>query len=66
MHKIVLFVETNEKLFFKFEEIGNLFINRFAIDEGASSEILNIFKLRKISDHDQGMDHFMIMSANFA
>ena len=45
MHKIILFVETNDTPYLKCEEIGNLFINRFAIDEDASFEILNIFEI---------------------
>ena len=44
--KIVLFIEPNTK--YKWatpSKIGNLFMNRFAIDEDAENEILKIYQL---------------------
>ena len=49
MTKIVLFIEPNADAFFTPLKIGNLFMNRFAIDEDAASEILKIFELEKTS-----------------
>ena len=66
MQKIVLFIEPNENAWICETpvKIGNLFINRFAIDEDVSSEILGIFELGKTSfefswshDEQKGMDH---------
>ena len=48
MQKIVLFVEPvlfDESAFMTPEKIGNIFMNRFSIDEDASTEILGIFEL---------------------
>ena len=49
MQKVVLFVEPIDVAFFTPTKIANLFINRFSIDEDASSEIVAIFELCKIS-----------------
>ena len=49
MQKIVLFIEPNEEAFFTYLKIGNLFMNRFAVDENAASEVLKIFELEKTS-----------------
>ena len=49
MQKIILFVEPNDDTFMTPAKIGNMFINRFAIDENAASEIVNIFELAKTS-----------------
>ena len=49
MQKIVLFIEPNEHAFETPFKIGNLFMNRFAIDESAASEILKIFELEEFS-----------------
>ena len=43
--KIVLFIEPAEKAYNKPSKIGNLFINRFGIDEDAKNEILKIYQL---------------------
>ena len=43
--KIVLFIEPTENAYNKPSKIGNLFINRFAIDEDAKNEILKIYQL---------------------
>ena len=45
--KIVLFIEPAHYAFEKPSKIGNLFINRFAIDEDAQNEILKIYKLER-------------------
>ena len=45
--KIVLFIEPAEKAWEKPSKIGNLFMNRFAIDEDAKNEILKIYQLEK-------------------
>ena len=45
MQKIVLFIEPYESKFFTPSKSGNLFMNRFAVDEDAAFEILKIFEL---------------------
>ena len=45
--KIVLFIEPAASKFDKPSKIGNLFMNRFAIDEDAKNEILKIYQLEK-------------------
>ena len=49
MQKIVLFIEPSEEACETPLKIGNLFMNRFAVDEDAASEILKIFELEKYS-----------------
>ena len=49
MQKIVLFIEPTEDAWGTPFKIGNLFMNRFAVDEDAASEILKIYEL-------EGMD----------
>ena len=44
-HKIVLFIEHEQKPYRTPLKIGNLFMNRFSIDEDANFEISNIFHL---------------------
>ena len=44
--KIVLFIEPAFVPWSKPTEIGNLFINRFAIDEDASHEIVKIYQFQ--------------------
>ena len=44
---IVLFIEPAVFTHFKPSKIGNLFMNRFAIDEDAKNEILKIYQLEK-------------------
>ena len=48
-HKIVLFIEPNDNAFYEPLKIGHLFINRFAIDEEAGFEIINVLELEKTS-----------------
>ena len=50
MQKIVLFIEPNGEAWRTPSKIGNLFMNRFAVDEDAAFEILKIFELGKSSD----------------
>ena len=47
--KIVLFIEPNEDAWNTPLKIGNLFMNRFAVEEDAASEVLKIFELEKTS-----------------
>ena len=49
MQKIVLFIEPSGHAFETPLKIGNLFMNRFAVDEDGASEILKIFELDKTS-----------------
>ena len=49
MQKIVLFFEPNDDEFHTIFKIGNIFMNRFAVDEDAASEIVKIFELDKTS-----------------
>ena len=50
MQKIILFVEPNDDEFMTPAKIGDIFMNRFTIDENASCEILKRFELGKTSD----------------
>jgi len=50
MQKFILFVEPFDETFYTFAKIGDMFMNRFAIDEKASCEILQRFELDKTSD----------------
>ena len=45
MQKIVLFIEPAAVAWKTPSKIGNLFMNRFAIDEDAKHEILKIYQL---------------------
>ena len=45
MQKIVLFIEPSAQAFLTPSKIGNLFMNRFGIDEDAKHEILKIYQL---------------------
>ena len=47
MQKIILFVEPTDDAFMTPAKVGNMFINRFTVDENAASEISNIFELSK-------------------
>ena len=47
MQKIVLFIEPQEVKYMTPFKIGNLFINRFSIDEDGCHEILKIYYLEK-------------------
>ena len=48
MQKIVLFIEPSSFAYRTPLKAGNLFMNRFAIEENDSSEILKIFELDKV------------------
>ena len=56
MQKIILFIDPSDYAFETPVKIGNLFINRFAIDEDASFEILEIF------ERVGGMDQLNILT----
>ena len=43
--KIVLFIDSAAEAYYTPSKIGNLFMNRFAIDEDAKNEILKIYQL---------------------
>ena len=47
--KIVLFIEPFDDACLTPLKIGNLFMNRFAVEEDAASEILKILELEKTS-----------------
>ena len=47
--KIVLFIEPSDLQYDTPSKIGNLFMNRLAIDEDESNEILKIFHLEEAS-----------------
>ena len=53
--KIVLFIEPSAKAWITSSKIGNLFMNRFAIDEDAKNEILKIYQLEYKID-EEGLD----------
>ena len=69
--KIVLFIEPNEFAWQTPLKIGNLFINRFAVDEDAASEVLKIFELEKYpmsfdeEYRQKGMDLIIIIDHEF-
>ena len=52
--KIVLFIEPQKK-YNTPTKIGNLFMNRFAIDEDQSNEILKILELKNTMDEGLGL-----------
>ena len=49
MQKIILFVEPNDNAFETLAKIGDIFMNRSAIDGNAACEILKRFELGKTS-----------------
>ena len=49
MQKIIVFVEPSDDAWFTPAKIGDIIMNRFAIDENASCEILKTFELSKTS-----------------
>ena len=56
--KIVLFIEQAQRPWQTHSKIGNLFMNRFAIDEDAYHEILKIYQLEKLDGiRCRGLDH---------
>ena len=59
MQKIVLFIEPNDDAWITPLKIGNLFMNRFAVDEDAASEILKIFELEKETINDPKYTNFV-------
>jgi len=69
MQKIVLFIEPSEHAFGTPSKIGNLFMNRFAVDEDVAFEILKICELGKYSrpmsseeEQQKGMDLIIIIN----
>ena len=53
MHQVVLFKMINERYSFAKDNVmGNLFMNRFAIEEDANFEILKIFQVDDFYDED--------------
>ena len=53
--KIVLFIEPAARACYTPSKIGNLFMNRFAIDEDANHEILKIYHLENnLDDFSRG------------
>ena len=72
MHKIVLFYEEDDEndetsLSATPLKIGNLFLNRFAIDEKANYEIVKIFKSKynlyrlHWEDESEGVDQISLL-----
>ena len=57
MQKIVLFIEPKDDACDTPLKIGNLFMNRFAVEEDAASEVLKIFELEKTSWKMNDPDH---------
>ena len=57
MQKIVLFIEPTDDAWSTPLKSGNLFMNRFAVDEDAASEVLKIFELEKTSDEMSYQSH---------
>ena len=48
MQKIILFIESSDVAYRQPISIGNLYLNRFTIDEDYASEIINIYQLQKV------------------
>ena len=53
--KIVLFIESADEPCYTPSKIGNLFMNRFGIDEDAKHEILKIYHLQNDLKFDWGI-----------
>ena len=51
MQIIILFIEPNSEPFETLGKIGNLFVNRFAIEEDGQFEVLKIFQLENDHNH---------------
>ena len=51
MHQVIFMIEPNDDKYWTNEKIGNIFMNRFTIDEDAAFEILQIFELQKTSEY---------------
>ena len=47
--KIILFIEPNDDAWCSPSKIGHLFMNRFAIDEDSSIEVVKVLQLEKTS-----------------
>ena len=76
MQKIILIIDLSDYAYYTPAKIGNIFMNRSAIDEDASSEVLRIFQIEasnwtfgEWNDHNKkkrlrlktrGMDHFIV------
>ena len=67
---IILFIEPNESPSESTLNIGNLYMNRFAIDEDKASEILKIYQLqerlsnpKRDQEEQKGMDLLYIKRA---
>ena len=56
MQKFLFFIDPTEHGFETPLKIGNLFMNRFAVDEDAASEILKIFELEKDPDWKSSLE----------
>ena len=72
MQQIVLFIEPAENAYQTPSNIGNLFMNRFAVDEDANYEILKILSLEYpldvFLDHELPQNEgigFIIMEFSF-
>ena len=48
-HQVVLFMEESEDAWITPLKIGNLFFNRFGVDEDAAFEMVGVYHLRKSS-----------------
>ena len=57
MQKIVLFIEPCDEAYVTLLKIGNLFMNRFAVEEDAAFEVLKIFELEMSSWKMYDLDH---------
>ena len=63
MQKIVIFIEPKDFPPHASEKLGNLFMNRFAIDEDESNEVLKIvelknalFHIKYVQEEEKGLD----------
>ena len=50
MHQVVLFLEEQEEDWRTPLKIGNLFFNRFGVDEDAAFEMIGVYNLQKSSE----------------
>ena len=69
MQKIVIFIEPNYDRHHIPSKIGNLFLNRFAIEEDESNEIVKIFNLKEkyfdSGNLNQGLDLISALDNSF-
>ena len=64
MQKVVFFIEPTDKDYGSASTVGNLYMNRFAIDEDAGHEIVNIHEatFETFKTHQKGTGQIILNS----